>query len=130
MICPYCGKPARWVDNKVVYGKRFGKSFMMRWCEPCDARGGCHQNTQKPLGTMADAHLRGARAGMHELFDPLWKSGLMTRNEAYRRLHEAAGYEVHFGETTLESCAKLVTIIQQEFKWELSMGPIDPNSKE
>lgn len=54
MICPYCKRPAKWVENKEIYGKNYGKSYMMWLCKPCDAYVGCHNNTKEPLGTLAN----------------------------------------------------------------------------
>ena len=48
-------QPAEFVENKEVYGKNFGQSFMMWLCRRCDARVGVHKNNpEKPLGTMAN----------------------------------------------------------------------------
>lgn len=42
----------------------------------------------KPL---VDAETHEARQKAHEAFDPLWKTGRMTRNEAYSALQWATG---------------------------------------
>ena len=71
MNCPYCNNPAEWVSNAEVYGRPYGKSWMMYLCRPCDARVGCHQNSQTPLGTMANKELRGWRIKAHDAIDPM-----------------------------------------------------------
>ena len=81
-ICPYCETEAEWVENKEVYGKNYGDSVMLWLCRKCGARTGCHQNTSTPLGTMANEELRELRKQCHALFDPLWKSGKMSRKKA------------------------------------------------
>jgi len=59
MFCPYCGKNAEFVDNKEIYGRRYGKSYMMWWCKNCDARVGVHHNDKnRPLGSMENKELR------------------------------------------------------------------------
>jgi hypothetical protein len=114
MLCPYCGAPARWVENKEVYGKNYGKSFMMWLCKPCDARVGCHQNTKNPLGTLANKELRTIRMKAHAAFDPLWKTGRMKRWEAYKWLAEKMGVkEIHIGESDEETCLKIISLIHK-----------------
>lgn len=111
MICPYCDCPAEWVDNAVIYGKRYGKSWMTWYCRPCDARVGCHQNTMRPLGTMADAALRKTRMETHAAIDGIWRGkrkAKKKRSEMYAKLSDAIGEEVHVGESDAARCAEIV----------------------
>jgi len=110
--CPYCGKGAIWTSNEVVYGRRYGKSWMCYWCADCDAYVGCHNNTRKPLGTMANKELRQERMKTHAVIDLLWKSGKFKRKEVYRRLSEELGHDVHIGGSTKEECAAIVQTAQ------------------
>lgn len=110
MNCPYCHRPARWVSNELIYGRRYGRSYMAWWCEDCDAHVGCHNNTRTPLGTMANAPLRKLRMRAHQAFDPLWEQGGMSRHEAYRRLNVAFGREMHIGESDEETCHKIIQL--------------------
>lgn len=114
MICPYCNQPARWVDNAEIYGKRYGLYYMMWWCQPCDALVGCHKNTRRPLGTMANRELRGWRQKAHKAFDPLWKEGWMTRSEAYQYLSHHFGKDMHIGESDIDTCRMIIDFINQE----------------
>lgn len=110
MNCPYCGKEAEWVENKEIYGRNYGKSFMSYLCRSCDAYVGCHQNTRRPLGIMANRELREQRKKAHANLDPYWKSGKMQRSEMYHRLKEVFGREIHVGESDLETAKKLSEI--------------------
>lgn len=110
MKCPYCGKPAKWVSNKVVYGRPYGKSYMIWCCGDCDAYVGCHGNTKVPLGTMANAELREWRKKAHNRIDPFWKNGDLTRAEVYGFLKEHFGREIHIGESDIETCKRIVAI--------------------
>ena len=75
--CPYCTAPVHCVEA----GGR------ATWeCTKCDARVGCHPNSTRPLGTLADEDLREARMKVHRAFDPMWQSGRMSRREAYKWL--------------------------------------------
>ena len=110
MICPYCGKEAVWTENKAVYGKNYGKSYMMYLCKPCDAYVGCHENTRKPLGVMANREMREWRKKAHAVIDPIWKSGRMPRGKVYGILSKKLGKEVHVGESDVETCKKLIEL--------------------
>lgn len=108
MVCPYCQKEAPWVSNEHRYGKRYGKSYMCYWCKDCDAYVGCHQNTRKPLGTMANKELRGWRMKAHAAIDPIWREGRMKRSTLYVRLSDYMGREMHVGESDIEQCKAII----------------------
>ncbi len=110
MKCPYCKGRAEWVENSQVYGKNYGKSWMIWLCRRCDAYVGCHENTRKPLGTMADKETRGWRRAAHHHLDKLWKSGAFTRREVYDFLKLSFGRDVHVGESDVETCRKIISI--------------------
>lgn len=113
VICPYCLMPAEWVDNSAIYGKRYGKSYMMYLCRPCDAYVGCHQNTKNPLGTLANKELREWRKKAHAIFDPMWRDGKMKRQEAYHWLKEQTGRWIHMGESDIETCKLVVEVCEK-----------------
>src|SRR3990167_1966788 len=102
MKCPYCGKNAQYAPNEEFYGKRYGKSYMAYFCKPCNAYVGTHENSTRPLGTMANKELRDKRIETHTLFDPLWKLGSMSRKEAYNMLSKRLGRSVHIAQSNLE----------------------------
>jgi hypothetical protein len=106
--CPYCGKKAKWTSNEVVYGRRCGKSWMCYYCQDCDAYVGCHNNTDKPLGTMANKELREWRVKAHEIFDRYWKDKEMDRKWAYGQLRDLFGKEIHIGSSDIETCKKII----------------------
>lgn len=109
--CPYCKKEAIFCENKEIYGRNYGKSYMCYLCKECDAYVGTHNNTRKPLGTMANSELREWRKKAHEVFDPLWKTGKMKRSEAYMFLNNLIGKETHIGESDIETCKKIIELI-------------------
>lgn len=76
----------------------------------CRATHGSNPNGT-PMGAPADAETRKARILAHEHFDPLWRSGHMTRPEAYKWMQEAMGlpeHEAHIGLFDLAQCNRLV----------------------
>lgn len=115
-VCPYCGRTAECVDDSVVYGRSFGRKV---WVCPgyptCDSYVGCHRDTKAPLGIMADRRLRNAKMECHEYFDPLWRKGLVSRNQAYQMLAKRMGMtkgECHFGKMDLDTARRAIIAIQ------------------
>lgn len=112
VICPYCHNEASFVDNAEIYGRRYGKSYMAWWCKPCDARVGVHHNNpDKPLGTMANEELRNWRRKAHMAFDPIWKTGSMTRGGAYEWLKIKFGREIHIGQSDIAVCKRIIELV-------------------
>lgn len=114
--CPYCHHHAEWVENKEVYGRNYGTSYMIWLCRPCDAYVGCHQNTRVPLGTMADARLRMIRRQAHTIIDKPWKDKVMARSKVYKMLSDAIGREVHVGESDFVQCEEIIQVAKFIFK--------------
>ncbi len=115
MKCTLCNSEARWVENKEVYGRNFGKSWMIWLCGGCGAYVGCHNNTKEAKGTFADKETRKARIAAHAVIDPLWQSGKLPRSEVYGRLSRELGYNVHVGGATKSECEEIVIAAQRIF---------------
>lgn len=116
VICPYCNKKAIWCENRAIYGRNYGRSYMCYLCKDCDAYVGCHNNTKKPLGTLANRDLRRWRMRAHAEFDPIWKSGQhRKRHKAYGWLARELGVEeIHIGESDIETCIKIIELSKAE----------------
>lgn len=118
LTCTYCGQPATLVSGDVIYPHRPDLADLRFWnCAPCGAFVGCHKNSRdhKPLGTLANAETREWRKRAHSVFDPLWKSGRMSRRAAYDWLAEALGYEkgrCHISWMTAHECSRVVEIMK------------------
>ena len=118
VTCPYCDRVAKLVTGHAIYPHRpdlFGKKFYL--CSPCGAWVGCHPNGRgdKPLGRLANAELRKAKQVAHAAFDPLWKSGMMSRASAYKRLAESMQISrdnCHIGMFDVEQCGAVVLAVQ------------------
>jgi len=118
-ICPYCGAHAPLVDSAKVYGKSYGLIYLCGNWPSCDAYVGVHKGTDRPLGRMADKELRAWKVKAHAAFDPLWKSGKMTRKEAYQMLAEKLGIEInrcHIGMFDAEMCRQVTEKLTEEGK--------------
>lgn len=82
------------ITNDKIYGRQYGKWPFVYRCNSCNATVGCHPNTYIPLGLMADKATRLLRKDAHTAFDPLWRSGLMSRSRAYQWLAEQLQIDV------------------------------------
>jgi hypothetical protein len=116
MNCSYCGRPAEWVPNSEVYGRNYGKSYMIWLCRPCDAYVGCHNNTKNPKGRLfANRPLHAARRAAHAVIDPIWQSGVYTRATVYKRLNEAFGREIHVAGSDEQTCHDIIKTARMIF---------------
>ncbi len=87
IYCPYCGAKASLRPTSVVYGdaaKTDGYLYVCDRYPKCDSYVGAHQRTKLPMGTLANGDLRHKRIEAHKAFDWMWKSGLMTKWQAYK----------------------------------------------
>ena len=121
-FCPYCGDDADLVTGELLYPSRPDLAEKRFWrCSICDAHVGTHAgNPQKgiavntPLGTLANAELRRARSRAHAAFDPVWKSGTVTRSEAYAALAIQLQIRIedcHIAMFDERRCAQVVALV-------------------
>jgi hypothetical protein len=114
--CPYCGNEAELKTGYHVYPHRPDLADLKIWaCDLCDAWVGTHKNSpdHKPLGRLANAELRRAKMAAHAAFDPLWKSGQMSRSKAYALLAEKMGIDpkdAHIGMFDVEQCKTVILL--------------------
>lgn len=88
-----------------VHISEIGKKSVSKWpfvyyCRNCEASVGCHKGTKRPLGRMADRHVRRLRKIAHKYFDKIWITRLMEREAAYYWLSVSLGIsrsKCHFG---------------------------------
>ena len=112
LLCPYCENRAKLVTGKEIYPRRpdlYNKKFWQ--CKECDAYVGCHPNTDKPLGRLANAELRQVKMKAHAIFDPIWKKGDMKRTEAYKWLAAMLNIkysECHIGMFNVKTCKDVI----------------------
>jgi hypothetical protein len=111
MNCPFCKKEALWCENKAIYGRNYGASYMCYWCKNCDAYVSCHNNSKTPMGTMANNETRKWRMKAHEHIDSVWKNGEKSRKKVYKQLAHQFGKEIHIGSADIEMCKKILETI-------------------
>lgn len=117
MTCPYCFGFAPLVREAKVrptYKGPGGKQFYH--CAPCDAYVGCHEGTTQPLGRLANAQLRRAKQQAHTAFDPIWRSGGMSRSQAYEWLAvelRITNEACHIGMFTVPRCERTIALCRK-----------------
>ena len=120
MNCPYCNGKAILVPASRVYSKKYKKKDKVWVCEnypKCNAYVGCHPGTEIPLGRLANEKLRNLKIEAHKQFDPIWKSGLMTRKQAYEWLADMLGIlerDCHIGMFSPEMCNRVIRICKRQ----------------
>lgn len=116
-ICPYCQNESKGVGGNVIYPNRHDlKNKWFYQCMPCEAYVGCHPNTKAPLGRLANAELRRWKSTAHKVFDQIWKSGEMTRKEAYQFLAkqmQLTPETCHIGMFNINQCKAVYAICKQ-----------------
>ena len=121
LTCPYCGAKARLTTRREI--NSFPEDAAIYLCGDfprCDAYVGCHKGTTKPLGSMADGHLRVMRRKAHAALDWAWKSKKMSRSEAYRKLGEHLELKpkrTHIGMFNLEQCQATIDLFKAMRPW-------------
>ena len=71
-------------------------------CPTCLGYVGSHRDG-KPLGCIPTPELRRARSMIRDILDPIWKQGLISRNELYSRVSEALGIRTGFHTAEIRS---------------------------
>lgn len=85
MRCPYCGAPVVLRSADGIY-KNNERGMMLYVCSnypKCDAYVRVHAGTNIPVGTLANQELRSLRRTAHNYFDRLYKTGIMSKQDAY-----------------------------------------------
>ena len=128
-VCNHCWKELRLTTGKEIYPHRSDLWMKQYWvCDPCNARVGCHPNSNHALGYAANAELRNARSHVHGILDPLWKpfkgsngakQSYMTRSEVYKTLSERMKLpraETHISMFKIEDCREAYVILKDMTK--------------
>lgn len=121
MLCNYCNNEALLVSGKEVYPHRpdlYRKRFYL--CSPCNAYVGCHMNTTIPLGSLANENLRKIRRQAHDMFDPLWKTSLITRKKAYKLLASHLSIspsDCHIASFNEDLCNEVIKWAKEHRQW-------------
>ena len=102
--CCGCKKivDARLTNGAETYPHRNDLKDLPRWkCDKCGNHVGTHHKTKnrtKPLGNIPSYEIKKARIYIHNLIDPVWRSGKLRRGEIYCHISKELGYQYHTGE--------------------------------
>lgn len=119
LSCPYCHKTAILRPATFVYGAQARKDEQLYVCPnypACNTYVGVHSGTTKPKGTLANGNLRNSRIRAHRVFDQIWKSGIMTRDEAYQWMRFRFGLnaaQAHIGQFSDYYCNQLIAMSEE-----------------
>ncbi|WEM34393.1 zinc-finger-containing protein [Xanthomonas phage X1] len=115
--CPYCKKEATLETGETIYPHRPDLYTLYFWaCMKCKAWVGCHGTSQVPMGRLANAASRKLKSKAHSFFDPIWKTGYMTRTRAYAWLQGMTGLsadDCHMGMMDDEMLRKVAKMCRQ-----------------
>jgi hypothetical protein len=121
IVCCGCnGKKidARLTNGSEIYPHREDLYDLPFWkCDTCKNFVGCHyksDNKTNPLGCIATKEIKAKRIGIHQILDPLWKSGKHKRRYIYRWLGKNLGYPYHTGNIkNLEEVSKIKSLLKK-----------------
>ncbi len=118
--CPNCGAQAflRPASSVGHFGEAYkDKEYYVCANYPrCDSYVSAHRDSRLPMGTLADAHLRGLRREAHLAFNRLWKDRFMSIDEAYRWLQLKLGIpksEAHIANFSEYRCNEVIRLCQE-----------------
>ena len=117
--CPNCGAKATLHPASFVYGNDRGTYKYLYVCDrypACNSYVAAHRTTRLPLGSLADGDLRHKRIQAHRAFDRLWRSGLMSKREAYQWMQTEVGLhkdQAHIAQFGAYMCDRLIRACEQ-----------------
>lgn len=107
--CPDCGGPMTLRPSQFRGGQYYACN---RWPSCRGAHGAHHDGS--PKGFPGNAKTRAARIRAHDAFDRLWKTGGMSRHEAYAWMRQVMGMtrkQAHIAKMTADQCEALITLL-------------------
>ena len=120
IYCCNCEKEvsARLTDGREIYPHRDDLYHLPFWiCDTCGMCVGCHHKTNdptRPLGNIPSPEIQQARKKIHALLDPIWKSGAITRNRAYKYISDCIGWRYHTAKIrNMQEVDKVLIAIEQ-----------------
>lgn len=130
--CGYCNCQTELQTGQTIYPHRHDLYKLFFWvCPNCGAYIGCHKKGARtkhkgqavtsdgtiPLGIPANASLRKLRMQAHDLFDPIWRGGVIARRKAYAKMAAHLGIHIddchisHFNETEIRQFIDAIPMV-------------------
>ena len=117
--CPYCGAQAVLRPSSAVYHERARPGEHLYVCAhypKCDSYVGAHKHSLLPMGTLANAALRGKRIQAHRAFNRLWEDGPMEKWQAYMWMQAKFSLrsdQAHIAMFSEYMCDQLIAVCNQ-----------------
>lgn len=117
--CQYCGSGIHKVPATEIYGEigeHWNSVYVCNRFPKCDSYVSS-KTDESPRGPLANERLRKARRKCHKIFDEKWKSGKMSRSDAYVWMQKVMGLppkKAHIGAFTMTECVQLLEILEEE----------------
>ncbi len=111
--CPYCGAIADLRPSSEIYGDEsaVGELYVCRNYPSCKSYVRACPGTKQPMGQLANGDLRHLRIVAHRSFDQIWKTGVMSRQQAYRWMADFFSIplrDAHIGQFNEYRCEQLI----------------------
>lgn len=135
IYCCGCRKDVkvRLTDGIEIYPSRHDLAELPFWkCDTCGNFVGCHHKTKdrtKPLGCIPTPQIKNARKHIHELIDPIYRSGRMKRSELYAEISQRVGWNYHTADIRSVEDARIVYRAVLELKKEKGYVDFDSQSR-
>ena len=129
LYCCACASEVsgRLTDGVEIYPHREDLASLPFWrCDACGNYVGCHHKTKdrtQPLGCIPTPELLDARKKLHQLIDPIWRSGRMGRRQLYKAISKDLGWEFHAAELRTMVDARLVHVAATKYAAHDRSGP-------
>lgn len=109
---------ARLTTGYEVYTHRPDLHKLQLWkCDTCKNYVGTHSRNPhdtKPLGAIPTAAIRAARIQVHNILDPLWKSGRYTRTAVYTHLSRVLDKDFHTANIeSIEEAEEVIRLLNE-----------------
>lgn len=110
-----CGLPAPFTGTR---RKQTGISMSVTGIQNVTLMIAAHRKSKLPMGTLANGDLRNKRIQAHKAFDWLWKSGLMTKRQAYKWMQAKLALsedQAHIAKYSEYMCDVLIALCEQTY---------------
>ena len=121
--CPYCGAIADLRPAAEIYSDESatGELYVCRNYPSCKSYVRACPSTRLPMGPLANGDLRHLRIMAHRRFDQIWKTGVMSRQQAYRWMADFFCIplrDAHIGQFSEYRCKQVIekceSVLQQQ----------------
>ena len=97
------------VSGEIIYPHRNDlHNHRFYQCNHCKNYVGFRENYNKNFLFIPTGELRELRIEIHDIIDPIWQNGILTRKEVYKKISEKIGKNFHAGSIKSPNEAKYI----------------------